>query len=373
VPADLTGLPAKLARWTERPAPRAAWWADAAVATARQLPGRFDVILANLLPFETATAAARLSRELGIPWVADLDDPWALDEMRVAPTAVNYRIDRARMHRGLRTAAALVMSCPEAAVRVRATFPDLADRVIEPVAHGFNRDDYAGPAPVRDDAAFRIVHTGSLHTQLGRDHRATERKRRLLGGTSLDVDILTRSILYLLEALDRLAAGRPDLAGRIELHLVGHLTPADRALADRDPRIHAYGHLPHPETVAVARSADLLFLPMHDLPPGVRAGIVPCKTYEYLAAERPVLAAVPDGDCRDLLAQFDRAQLVRPADVAGMAAAIAARMDAGPPPAVPDQGLDGPRLAPYERRAMTERIAAVLDGVVGATRPAVAA
>ncbi len=32
------------------------------------------------------------------------------------------------------------------------------------------------------------------------------------------------------------------------------------------------------------RSADLLFLPMQNLPPGVRATIVPGKTYEYLAS-----------------------------------------------------------------------------------------
>ena len=40
-------------------------------------------------------------------------------------------------------------------------------------------------------------------------------------------------------------------------------------------------------------SADLLFLPMHELPEGTSARIVPCKTYEYLASGRPVLAAVP--------------------------------------------------------------------------------
>ena len=75
------------------------------------------------------------------------------------------------------------------------------------------------------------------------------------------------------------------------------------------------------------RSADLLFLPMHDLPPGRAAGIVPYKTYEYLAAERPILAAVPDGDARDLL-RVPHATLCRPKDVEAMAAAIADAIDA---------------------------------------------
>jgi hypothetical protein len=60
-------------------------------------------------------------------------------------------------------------------------------------------------------------------------------------------------------------------------------------------------YVPPAESVALIRLADLLFLPMRDLPPGVRVTIVPGKTYEYLASRRPILAAVSDGDARDLL------------------------------------------------------------------------
>jgi hypothetical protein len=366
-PGPAQGPAAAIGRWLERPTPRARWWVEGAIEAGKRLEGRFDVILANLLPLETAFAAAALSRELGIPWVADLDDPWAIDEMRVAPTALNYRIDLHKMRSGLSTASALVMSCREAEVRLRRVLPELADRPIVAVPHGFNRDDYAGARPVRTDAAFRIVHTGSLHTQLGIEHRASRRLRGLLRGTSVDVDIHTRSHVYLLEAIDRLRAAEPELGRRVELHLVGSLSAADRAVIARHDGVHTYGHLSHPETVAMARSADLLFVPMHELPPGERAGIVPCKTYEYLAAERPILAAVPDGDARDLLAQFQRASLVRPSDVTGMVAALRDRMLA-PERGVGADGLDSELLHPYERREMTRRIAAVMDRTVGVRR-----
>ena len=39
------------------------------------------------LPYESAEAAARIAAELGKPWVADLRDPWALDEMMRLPDA----------------------------------------------------------------------------------------------------------------------------------------------------------------------------------------------------------------------------------------------------------------------------------------------
>jgi glycosyltransferase involved in cell wall biosynthesis len=372
VPGPRTGLPARLARWTERRPPAAKRWVADAIETAARLEGRFEVVLANLIPYETAEAATAIARRLGVPWVADLEDPWALDEMRVHPTAINHRIDTRRMLEGLASASALIMSCPEAAHRVRSEFPQWSGKIVTSIAHGFDREEYRGAPPRRTDRAFRIVHTGALHTELGRDHRRTRWARRLLHGTSLDVDILTRSHVHLVDAIARVEAARPDLAGRIELHLAGGLTEPDREVASRFPRVRAYGQLPHADTVELARSADLLFLPMHELPEGRRAGLVPCKTYEYLATGRPILAAVPDGDARDLLTRFARVSICRPSDVPAMATAITALVagegrrgaDAAAPPSRSEEEL----LTTYERGHLTGRIAAVLDQVVAGRR-----
>jgi glycosyltransferase involved in cell wall biosynthesis len=272
------------------------------------------------------------------------------------------------MHRFLDSASALIMSCPEAVRRVRREFPHWDDKLVTAIGHGFNREDYLGPASRRSDRAFRIVHTGALHTGLGRAHLRTRSMRRVLGGTSLEVDILTRSHVYLLEAIERVEAARPELAGRIELHLAGELTDADREVASRFSRVKAYGHLPHADAVALARSADLLFVPMHDLPEGRRAGLVPCKSYEYLATGRPILAALPDGDARDLLGRFARVSICRPSDVPAMAAAIAelvAEGGGGPADAAaPQSHVEQELVAAYERHRLTGRIAGVLDEVL---------
>ena len=109
-------------------------------------------------------------------------------------------------------------------------------------------------------------------------------------------------------------------------------------------------------------SADLLFLPMQKLAPGLRSGNVPGKTYEYLASGRPILAAVPEGDARDILSAAGNASLCRPADVTCLAAAIREQIElwrAGAQRAVPDPEVT--RL--YERRYLTERLAGVLDAL----------
>ena len=116
-----------------------------------------------------------------------------------------------------------------------------------------------------------------------------------------DVDIYTRSHVYLLEAVERLRATDPELAASIEIHLAGVLTDSDREIASACLDVQLHGYVTHAESIELMRTADLLFLPMQNLPAGTRATIVPGKTYEYLASGTPILAAVPDGDARDIL------------------------------------------------------------------------
>ena len=360
-PAAATGLAARVARLRTGPDPWVRWWIDESIRLGRSVGADADVVLTSCAPYETAWAGAQLAAALGKPWVADLEDPWALDEMRVYPTGAHRALDLRQMRRALATASAIVMAAPEAASRVRRELPELADRVVG-IPIGFERADFNEPAQVRDDGVFRIVHTGSLHTDLGLRLRRTRRRRRLLGGTFPDVDVLTRSHVFLIEAIAALLSAEPSLQGRIELHLAGALTERDRALAAH-PFVRLPGLLSHHETVALMRSADMLFLPMHDLPAGARAGLIPYKTFEYLAAERPILAAVPDGDVRDMLTPLQHVSLVRPADVDGMVSALRAQIASGPVASVRD-GIDSAALRQFDRRVCVAGIAAILDGVL---------
>jgi glycosyltransferase involved in cell wall biosynthesis len=344
-------------RWLRIPSPRTRWWIEAAAAAGREAARHVDVIYASMSPFGTAEAAMRLARETGRPWVADLRDPWALDEWLVYPSALHRRLELRRMRAALGTAAAIVMNTPEATSQLLRHFPELARKPITTIPNGFDPADFAGPPPERRDSAFRIVHAGWAHTAGGRRHRRLRFARRLLGGAAPGLDILTRSDIYLLRAVDRLLAERPELRSEVEVHLAGVASDGHR---DRSSIVRAHGYLTHPETVALMRSADLLFLPMHDLPTGSRARIVPGKTYEYLAAERPILAAVPDGDARDLLRRAGNAILCRPADTAAMADAIGTlveRRRAGETTPPPDAAV----LSGFERRRLAADLAALLD------------
>jgi hypothetical protein len=350
-------------RWLRHASEWDRWWIAGAGELVRMHAAEADVVLASMSPFQSA-AAAGAAVAARRPWVADLRDPWALDEMTVYPSAAHRGRAMRQMGADLASAAAIVMNTPEAARALCAAFPHLGGRPVRAIPNGFDPADFAGPEPARTGGRFRIVHAGYLHTALGRAGRGAP--RRLLGGSVAGVDILARSHVHLMAALERIAVATPELAATIELHLAGVLSAADREAIGDAVSVCEHGYLTHADSVALMRTADLLFLPMHDVAWGRRATIVPGKTYEYLASGRPILAAVPDGDARDLLARSPQARLCRPTDTGAMEEIIrfeaTARRLGGPVPTQVDREL----LAGFERRQLAGALAATLDAVTQA-------
>lgn len=347
-------------RWLRVDSRWSAWWKMRATELGRGVGRDVDLIYAWMQPYESASVASELSAELGKPWVADLGDPWALDEMIVYPTRAHRRLELRKMGKLLGSAAAVSMSTEEAVARVRSEFGELKLKPLVAIQNGYDAHDFEGPPPPRDPSVFRIVHTGYLHTAMGQKYHRFVLIRRLLGGAIPGVDVLARSHVYLLQALDRVLGARPDLRGKIELHLAGVLSDADRAVIGGNKAVTVHEYVTHAEAVSLMRAADLLFLPMHDLNRGQRATIVPGKTYEYLASEAPILGAVPEGDARDLLVSAGNSFVCRPTDVAAMARAIEGQVDAKMKGILTASRKDEV-VTSYEYRLLAARLADLFD------------
>ena len=154
------------------------WWIDGSVEVGLDAAGDVDLIYVWMQPYASADAGAVLSRRLGKPWVADLGDPWALDEMDVYPSALHRRLTLRHMEKMLGTASGIVMSTPEAVDRLLSALPRLASRPVVSIPNGFDAADFAAHGPPAETGGFRIVHTGYLHTELGELHRRRQSVRR---------------------------------------------------------------------------------------------------------------------------------------------------------------------------------------------------
>lgn len=235
-----------------------------------------DALLSSSPPVSAHWIGYGLHVRTGLPWLADLRDPWNL--------AGNFgpilrRLDR-RIERKLCGAAnGIVVTTEALAVELRGTHAVRDPAKIQVVSNGF--DDAEFPSEEASVAAvdtFRIVHTGTL------------------GGGY-------RNPLELLRAV-RLGwdAGALPSDTRIEFYGVAEEVQAPlREIAaglGLQDNLHLWPRLPRADVLAAADTASLL-VALQERPEFGRS--VPSKVFEYLRCGRAVLAVAPQGSATQQL------------------------------------------------------------------------
>jgi glycosyltransferase involved in cell wall biosynthesis len=172
--------------------------------------------------------------------------------------------------------------------------------------------------------------------------------------------------MFLLAALDRLLAEHPEIGARIRVHLAGVLTPVEEAMvkaARCSDLVEVHGFVSHTQAVRLMASADALFLPMHALPAGVHSTIFPGKAYEYMASGRPILAALPAGDVRDVLERAEWTVVCDPDDTDAIVRGVLELVEHRD--ARRRRNADRAELLrPFDRTRLTADLARVFDGLV---------
>jgi glycosyltransferase involved in cell wall biosynthesis len=127
---------------------------------------RSEVVVTTLSPFAAWRIGSRVQRELGIPWLVDLRDPWSLDGWRIFLTGWHARRDLAEMRTALRTADYVIANVPAARTAFVELGADPGRTVVIP--NGFDDEDFAAAAaPPRSDPRFQLAHIGNTHLATG--------------------------------------------------------------------------------------------------------------------------------------------------------------------------------------------------------------
>jgi glycosyltransferase involved in cell wall biosynthesis len=310
-------------------------WASIAVEAGRTAAARapFHAVLTSSPPVSAHLAGARLSRELGLPWVADLRDLWTDDHNSRSP-AWRKRFERRLERRTLGRAAALVTVSAPLVETLTPWYPDLP---VHAILNGFD-PDHAGPATRLDDR-FTICHTGTFYQGRRDPTPLFDALRSLLERSRIDrarvrVRLLSRD--------------EPWLRREIET----------RGLADvvlLEPWVAWTAAL------AAQREAQILLL-LHWGGPEER-GVYTGKIFEYLAARRPILlVGGGDGVLSDLLAETGAGVHVR--DPASLERQLGQYWDEYRATGSVVYRGDPARIERYSHDRMAREFAAVLDAAV---------
>ena len=292
-----------------------------------------DVILTTSPPNSVHLIGAAVKRMTGVRWVADLRDSIASHPHR--------RVERAAVRAKEKVSASVARLVARQADVIVAASDAIAEEalgleptgVVTTILNGADFDDFAGLEYRRGDR-FRITHTGSFFGK--RDPRP------------------------FLSALAE--SGLQDIVARF----VGDFRVADRDWAEPlelGDRLELIPHVSRREALALQRDSDALLLLIPDAG-GRGQGVLSGKVFEYLAAERPILAAVPpEGAAAELIRETGAGVVAAPDDVPALTRALAelhATWTAG--------SLDGTALSADDRErlgrgARVEELAEVLRGL----------
>ncbi len=310
-------------------------WAPNAIPAAIRIvrAEQIDAVITTSPPSSLNLIGAAVKRATGAKWIADLREPLVGDadkpvEGLAARAKEKVQVAVARLVAS--QADAIVTAWEGIAAELASYQPKAAIAVIQ---NGADYDDFEGLSYLPGDR-FRITHTGSFSGR--RDPRPflTALQDSGLEGVARFVGELTTR--------DREWAEELGLGERLELLPFGS-------------RRRALEHQRDSEAL-------LLLLPQA----GERGRpVLPGKLFEYLAAERPILAAVPaDGAAANLIREAGAGIVVSPDDVDGIREALRgleARWRAGK--------LNGRPLEPalrdrISRRRRVEELSELLLGIV---------
>jgi len=344
------------------------WWIKYAIELGEEIikENNIDVIYATMSPFQSSYVADYLSKKYKIPWVADLRDPWALDEMVLYPSLIHRRYDLNRMKVVLSGTSAIIMNTPEAAKSLKNRFHEFKNKYILTITNGYDANYFDRILEKGKNIKFRIVHSGSLFSGTGMQLNRRKLLYNILGGVNKNVNILGRSLVYLLKSIEEWIEEFPEIIEDIEILLIGNLTQDDIVFLEgrRCEKIFVFtGYISYEESINYLKSADVLFLPMHGTTGGLRATTVPGKLYEYMASGRPILAAVPEGDAKDILIKSGLAYISPPDDNKLLLEGLKSMYN-GWKNGIHRYNPNWDYISKYERKNLTKMLSEVLDSVI---------
>jgi glycosyltransferase involved in cell wall biosynthesis len=305
-------------------------WILPGVREARRLLSerRYDAIISTSPP-ESAHLIASLARG-GLPWIADLRDPWRRDGSRRRPEPL-ATLDRSLESLVLRHASIVTTVSQPLVAAMAARLPNVR---IESIPNAFSAEEWRD-VPFTRGARCSFVYAGQLYAGRNDPSLLFESVAALLADGSLTSDRMQ------IDFYGTSGEWLEELVERYDLHQV----------------VRLHGRVSRERILRVERSADALLLFLWNDPN--ERGTYTGKLFEYLGARRPIVAigGPPESVIDEILARSGAGIRAKTKDRmrAAILATVAAHQSGSAAP------LDLEQAAPFDSGALVERFATLLS------------
>lgn len=285
-------------------------WAITAYLAAIGLHKReqFDVVLTTSPPESVHWVGWLLKKSKGIPWIADMRDGWMFE-----PYLEIRQIKGLRKRIELAMERFLISQADSVSTVTQPLIDDLADRLSVPrnkaflIPNGFDIDEWNIPGRYIDEARNHLEDTKNkmLMVHMGR-----------LSAARID-----RDASPFFRALHSLKTSNPSLSNELAIFLVGTTQGSEVDIVeslDLADVVHFHPLLPKPEAIATMKAADVLLL----VTSPSQKSIATSKLFDYMAADKPVLALAQGNAAAEIVMQTGIGLTVSPTNISEIANAI---------------------------------------------------
>jgi glycosyltransferase involved in cell wall biosynthesis len=250
-----------------------------------------DALISSGPPHSMHLIAMELKKRHALPWIADFRDPWTkidfYNELYLSGFAD-------RKHHRLEKQVVLNADCVvTVGNQMREEFEALGAKKVIVITNGFDTaDTIEGVAEM--DQKFTLSHFGTVNK--------------------------ARNPELLWQVLSDLVKKDPDFAASLELKFVGRMDQMVRESISKyqlENFVTKTDFLPHHDVIRMQRQSQVLLLLINQTHNA--GGILTGKFFEYLAAQRPVLAiGPPSGDVANILHESGAGVIVNFDDYDGL-------------------------------------------------------
>jgi glycosyltransferase involved in cell wall biosynthesis len=254
----------------------------------------FDVIFVTCPPFSAFSYVSQIRKKSDIPIFVDYRDLWYESYFSFYPTPVHKHLHKKEEYNALKAVDRVLVTNRRIKEKLLKDFPFLSFDDIVILSHGFDPEDFERiPAHPKPKNKLVIMYSG--------------------------IFMAYNTPKYFLKAFKELSVERPDIAAEIELQFVGYLGKENRKLVRKlnlQEFVKDFGYVNHDDSIAKIKSADVLWF-MVDRLKNIDA-ILPGKVYEYVGAQKPVIACVPDGAAKMAVEEYGAGFICEPDNISNI-------------------------------------------------------
>jgi glycosyltransferase involved in cell wall biosynthesis len=311
----------------------ARWWLTSAIQTCTQVVKneKIDIVYITASPFLASKIGIILLKKYNLPWLLDLRDPWAIDDIKEYTTFLHYMAEKKLMKKACHSATAVIMNTPAAQKELLSTFPTLPPKKILCITNGFDDDlikpkysNYSKPP----NSPLSIIYCGHFMTSIAIEVDTKSRQKYSIRSKKTEYkfknifkyrpgspDLLCRSPFYLMNAIRNLIENKRITRTTLKITFVGNLSTHDHELIKQfglEDIVHFKNYTSYKESIELYRKADVLLITQHKPSKGKALLSIPGKTYDLIGMGKRILALVPEGDAKNILTKSGIAVICEP-------------------------------------------------------------